>query len=235
MGDKSKMRQLTAKQASTNATNSATDRSTETGATGKVQGVADQLMSTKAGSLSPWSASNYASNLDNIANTYNNIRSQGFKALGQSGFGNSPGAIASVMNTAGRNQAADTTGAYRGALNDTLNQTLTGANMEQGISGQYGGQSQNESGMAVNDAAQRIQEGSTLGDVASGIGQVAGIASNFIPGASGFGGILKRAGANNMQGTIPLAPSSTVNSSVYGGGFGGIGSPRYASTGVGAY
>ena len=235
MGDKSAMRNLTSQQAKNNAANSATDRSTETGATGAVQNVANQLMSTKAGQLSPWSSANYASNLDNIANTYNNIRSQGFKALGQSGFGSSPGAIASVMNTAGRNQAADQTGAYRGALNDTLNQTLQGANMEQGISGQYGAQSQNESGQAVNDASQRIQQGSTLGDVMSGIGDIAGIAGSFInPAGAATGGLAQRAGAMNMNGTIPLAPSSTVNSSMYRNGFGGV-NRNYANTGVGDY
>lgn len=245
MGDKSAMRNITSGQAKTNAANSATDRATQLDATGKVQGVANQLMSTKAGQLSPWSSANYASNLDNIANTYNNIRSQGFKALGQSGFGSSPGAIASMMNTAGQNQGVAQTGAYRGALNDTLNQNLTGANLEQGISGQYGAQSQNESGMAVNDAAQRINEGSTLGDVMSGVGSLAGIAGNFIPGAKGFSGI-----AGGPAG-FGAAQAASGNSGAPLIGYGGNGMPGqnfggtsamgfgrvkpYASTGVGAY
>lgn len=237
-GDKSKMRQLTAQQAQTQASNAAADRARQLAATGKVSGIADQLMSTGAGKLSPWSSANYASNMDNIAQTYNNMRSMGFRALGQSGFGSSPGATASLFNTAARNQAADQTQAYRNALSDTLNQNLAGANLESGIANSAQAGSQFGSGQSVADAQARMNMGSTLGDIGAGISTLAPIvAAPFTGGASlGFGTLSKPGGGGNSSSTPampgPWSTGAMPTTPTYG--FGNI-RPGYANTGVGTY
>jgi hypothetical protein len=242
-GQKSNMRNLVANQATSNAANSATDRSTMTGATGqqqtalgKVGGVASQLLPSvgpgnalnyQPAQMSPYAASTYSANADNIAKTYADQRAQGIKALGSSGFGSSPGANASLLNTSFRNEGEANTGNYRSALNDSLNQMVEGANLESGvagqqgqIAGQYGSQATNESGLATGQAAQRVGMGSTAGDVLSGISMLAS------PIIQGFTGVRPPPGS-------PGAPSPTSYNQNGRNGFANVN--RYANTGVGSY
>jgi hypothetical protein len=227
LGQKNQMRNLVAQQASTNAANTGADRSTMLGATGKVQDVANMLLPTvrpggaggpltgsyPGAMMSPYAAATYSSNARNIADTYNNQRQMSMRALGQSGFGNSPGAIASTNNTLGRAQGAATTGAYDQALQDSLNQMVQGANIEQGVSGQYGNLATNESGMATGQAQQRVGMGSTAGDVLSGVSMLA----SPIMQAMGVGGF------SNVGKTTPKPGAS--------GGFNNLRAP----SGVGSY
>lgn len=222
MGQKNQMRNLVAQQAKTNAANTATDRATMLGATGKVTGVANQLLPTvdasgalnyPAAKLSPYAASSFAAANRNIIDAYNKQRQAGFAAMGRSGFGSSPGAVSSLYSTLGRSQGSAQTDAYNKALQDSLDQMLQGANIEQNVSRQYGGQSLDESQLASGQAQQRVGMGSTAGDVLAGVSTLATPVLNAFAPGGGFANIGKKTGAtksgfNNIRDYAPSGQGS---------------------------
>ena len=179
------------------------------------------LIPSTPGQLSPYAQAQYGSDLENIANTYGNLRQQGFKLLGASGFGNAPsGREASMVNTLLNNEGNAQTAAYRNALQNTLNEGLAGGSQLQSqeqIQNPVSQQNANQSGFYNLN-----KMGSTAGDVLTGIATAGSLAAApFTGGASllALPGIAK-AGQGGSAAQIPAtyggsAPDTGGTSSAF--------------------
>lgn len=200
----------------------ASNAAIQTGERAKAEPYVASLEQVAPGRMSPYTAATYAAAKNNIANTYAGLRETAQRVLNQRGFGRAPsGMTVSAMNAANEGEANANTGAYRGALADTqagknlaLNYRTNTQNMynplpAMSVANQGAGEA---SGMNVA----RSQMGSTLGDVASGIGVIAGGVNTALNPASGFMRLAQRVGP--MQGINLSGPAG--NPSSYSSGYG---------------
>lgn len=200
---------------------------------GAVGGPGSPTSPTVTGQMSPYAAANYGSSVENIANTYNNLRQAGFKALGAKGFGTTPSGFgASMTNTLDKGQAEATTGAFRQGLQDTLSEGMAGANYFAGEQSQYNPTSAySGASSSFTNADQLAAQGWK-----NGIGAATGIASMFVPGA-GFASLLSK-GAQQLPQVVGGAGGGTASAITDMGspsalGFGNL--AKYAKTGPQAY
>jgi len=192
------------------------------------------------GQMSPYAAANYGSSVENIANTYNNLRQAGFRALGAKGFGNAPSGFgASMENTLNKGEAEAQTGAFRTGLNETLNEGLKGAEYFTGEQQMY------NPNAAYSGASSSYTNADQLANQAwkTGIGAATGVASMFVPGG-GFASLLNKGGGGGVPSSVPGGGMGDIlasNPSLLGGpaynpsspGFGSL--SKYANTGPSAY
>ena len=158
----------------------------QTNARTKGNQFADQLMAPKAGELSPYAQGQYQSDVRNIQDTYGGLTQAGLKGLSYQGMNNGPsGMEASLKNSAIRNEGAAETDAYNRALQSTLGQGLAGMGYYQGQQQIYDPTRAQQT--AIQGGQARSQEGSTLGDVMSGIQGLSSAFGNVAGGVAKLG------------------------------------------------
>jgi hypothetical protein len=156
------------------------DQGIQSGYRGSADPFAKSLIPTANGALSPYAASQFGQEKQQIGKTYNDLSQVGLKQLGNRGLA-APGSSASIINTDNANAGAATTGAYNTAMQNTLGQGLAGINYMQGqqqiynpnqaiaaATGAYGG--------GIQGAKFLNGAGSTLGDIGAGLSGIAGLA-----------------------------------------------------------
>lgn len=157
------------------------------------------------GGMSAPAAAMYSSDLNAINSAYNGLRQNAFAMNGARGFGSAPSGFAqSAQNalTLGQGQAQQQ--AYNQGIENTQQQRQNAAAGETGLYGQsIGGEAANTNA-ATNSAFDQSRMGSTLSDVAQGIGAAASI-------ASGLGGLsLPSGNFFSGAGTPPIVPTPTT-------------------------
>lgn len=173
---------------------------------------------------SPLYASDYAQGIENVGNTYGQLRQQAYKMLGATGFGNAPsGQRSSMLNTIGNEQANAETQAYRDALNRAEQQGVTEAGLSQNQERIYDPNAPLSG--ASTSWQRRAGMGSTLGDIATGLTDAAGIAAAPFTGGASLSllaaqpmAAMARGGAGGASGEYNYSPSTLADmNSVYGG------------------
>ena len=164
--------------------------------------------STTPGSLTPAAQAQLAADNDNISRVYNGLRQQAFTTLGQRGFNNAPsGFTIAAMNGVNNAQAQDETNAYRQGQLNTQNQRNFATTQEGSLSGQQGQLGAANLGQSTNSAVAYNRAGSTLGDVAQGVGDVVGLVSPTIGAVQGIGRAFRRIGQSGF-GQTPFGQSN---------------------------
>ncbi len=197
----------------------------------KSDALAAQYTSAKPGEMSPYAAADYGSDVENISRVYQNLRQNAYRALGGTGFGRAPsGREASMLNTLGRGQAEDLTGAYRAGLNRTEGERdkamgyYTGEQAEYNPNAAYGGATNSYS---AADAA-RAQSFKT------GLAIAEGVAGFAVPGISKALGAGKGMSLpSSLPFNIPPSMSDNALTPQPGGGFSRLGG--YAQTSPSRY
>lgn len=157
-----------------------TDTGLQTSARNTAAPFAASLIPKAGGGLSPYAASQFGQEKQEIGKTYNDLSQVGIKQLGNRGLA-APGASASIVNSDNRAAGDATTAAYNQALQSSLGQGLAGIGYQQGqqqiynpnqplqtATGAYNGAV--SGGKAINSM------GSTLGDIGAGLSGIAGLA-----------------------------------------------------------
>lgn len=155
----------------------------QTGARNKAEGFVSGLESTKPGELSPLAQAQYANDVNNIVDTHGKNVEVGLRMLKQRGMGSAPtGAFSSLVNTANESSGRDQTMAYRNAQQNTYGQGLEALKYRTAQQDMYNPLKAWES--SSNQAAQRSQMGSLLGDIGSGISTGVGLVTGIGNAAS---------------------------------------------------
>lgn len=171
---------------------SKSNQATQTGARQTVDPFAKSLIPGSNGSLSPYAQAQYQQAKSQNAMDAQNQRQVGAKAMGLRGMNNSPGALSSVLNTAGQNQNMADTRAYQNAQQATLGQGLDAmgyyTNQQQiydpnkplqTATGAYSGEA---------NAAQVMNQSPTLaGDIGMGLMGLGSTAGSLMTGMGSMG------------------------------------------------
>lgn len=173
-------------------------------------------------------STDYATGLEDTANTYGNLKQQAYNLLGATGFGNSPsGQETSMINTLGNEEAQAQTGDYRSAINQAEGQGAEEAGLESQQEQIYNPNAPLSGASTSFSNLSKIP--SEAGEIAGGIVDAASIgAAPFTGGASlvgmGLGDqLMGGGGGGNMGGFAQLFQS--------GGGAGAITDPNASMIG----
>lgn len=151
---------------------------------------ANMLTPNANGALSPYAKAGYNQNIRQNAAGADNLRQQGFASIARRGFGSAPmGVGSSIINSADRAQMGADTDAYTTAMNNTLGGGLEAMKYHEAQQNMYDPANEIQAATGANKAAtdagvQRSKMGSTFGDIMSGAGKIAGIATGFMNPAS---------------------------------------------------
>jgi hypothetical protein len=156
----------------------------QTGARNKAEGFVSGLESTKPGELSPLAQAQYANDVDNIVDTHGKNMEVGLRMLKTRGMGSAPaGAVSSLVNSANEASGRDQTMAYRNAQGTTYGQGLEALRYRTAQQDMYN--PLNAWNSSSNQAAQRSQMGSLMGDIGTGLKTGIGIARDIGKMATG--------------------------------------------------
>lgn len=188
------------------------------------------LISTKPGTMDPYSAATYGSEVENIGRTYDNLAAAAQRSLGARGFGNAPSGFgASTAANVANARGGALTGAFRSGLQDTLQHGLTAADyFQKGQSLYNPNAAYSGASSSFTNADQAAAQGWR-----TGIGAATGLASMFVP-SGGFAKLLS-GGGGGVPNQLPLGDFSNLQSPGFsaaplGGGFGAL-TNKYAATG----
>ena len=172
----------------------------------KGERIAKGFTATKPGYLSPYAQAQYASDIENIQNTYRGLREAGLASLNRSGFGRAPaGFRGSYEATSDRALEESSSDAYRSALQKTEDELWKVLGYRERQQDRYNPLP--AFGMSSDMNIARSQMGTTLGDIMQGISTGAGLVSSFaIPGIQGLSSGLGRL----------IRPSSSTYSGPFG-------------------
>ena len=134
----------------------------------------------KNGGLSPYAASQYAAEKNQIAKTYADAAQTGLRQLGNRGLA-APGSSASIVNTADQAKGAADTAAYQNAMQNTLGQGLEGIRYMQGQQqlynpNEYLQTANNSYGVLSGVGQAQNQMGSPLSAIGQGLSTFASMA-----------------------------------------------------------
>jgi len=167
----------------------------------------EDIGSSTPGSLTPAAQAQLASDNDNINRVYNGMRQQAFSSLQQRGFNNAPsGFTTATMNGINQNEGNAETGAYRNAQENTQAQRNFATQEEGTLSGQQGQLGASNLGLSTNAFMDQNRAGSTLGDIAQGVGDAVDLVSPIAGAVGTIGKAFSGIGAGSQYSPASMLP-----------------------------
>lgn len=141
----------------------------------------DSYIPSGPNTFSPAVGAQYDSDLANLKSTYGNLAKSGFQTLAQRGFGSAPtGAASSLDNTLKSQEGNEEAQAYRNAQVNNTNQGFNALAGKQSALNLFNPSTPLNGGSA--SASNLNKMGSTLSDIATGIGSAASSAAGVMTG-----------------------------------------------------